>query len=225
MALAGGVSLSLVLRDVGYEQLLGSSFCMSLVPTAGIIRNVTLMGRFGFSRGRRVKIQAQLIWKKNGSVQEVLYTTCAQKGTVCQIFISSGLVHKSGAADAAELPLSLPGSTKGCWIKRLTVLRLHLPRVNCHPGCFGSGDLEINPPDFSAQFCPHCSQGKCQPSLFEGKRWEDLSTGKGQPRGVMIPGCMNQNCCAPCTKGMLVLFSLMKSPQFLKLVWMVPPIL
>lgn len=139
MALAGGISLSLMLRDVGYEQLLGSSFCMSLLPTAGIIRNVTLMGNSGFSRGRKVKIQAQPIWKKNGSVQELLFTTCAQKAPVCQIFISSGLVHKSGAADVAELPLSLPGSTKGCWIKRLIVLKLHLPRFNCYPGCFGSG--------------------------------------------------------------------------------------
>lgn len=129
MAPAEGVSLSLMLRDEGCEQLLGSSFCMSLVPTAGIIRSVTLMGSSGFSKGRRVKMQAQPIWKKNGSVQEVLFTTCAQKGTVCQIFISSGLGHKSGAADVAELTLSLPGSTKGCWIKRLGVLRLHLPRV------------------------------------------------------------------------------------------------
>lgn len=130
MALAGGISLSLMLRDVEYEQLPCSSFCRSLfIPTAGIIRNVTLMGNSGFSRGRRVKIQAQPIWKKNGSVTEVLFTTCAQKGTICQIFISPGLVHKSGAADVAELPLSLPGSTKGFWIKRLRLLRLHLPRV------------------------------------------------------------------------------------------------
>lgn len=57
MALTGGISLSLILRDVGYEQLLGSSFCMSLVPIAGIIENVTLIGNSGFSRGRRVKIK------------------------------------------------------------------------------------------------------------------------------------------------------------------------
>lgn len=83
MALTEGISLNLMLRDVGYEQLLGSSFCMSLVPTAAIIKNVTLIGNSGFSRGRRVKIKTQPIWKKNGSVQEVLSTTCAQKGTVC----------------------------------------------------------------------------------------------------------------------------------------------
>lgn len=86
-------------------------------PTAGITRNVTLMGISGFSRGRRVKVQAQPFWKENRSVQEVLFTTCEQKGTVCQIFISTGLVHKSRAADVGELPLSLPGSTKDSWIK------------------------------------------------------------------------------------------------------------
>lgn len=115
-ALGEVVSLSLMYREVGYEQLLQVSCACS--PAAGIIRNVTLMGISGFSRERRDKLQAQPIWKKNGSVQEVLFTTCAQKGTVCQIFIPTGLVYKSWAADVGEPPLSLPGSAKGCWIKR-----------------------------------------------------------------------------------------------------------
>lgn len=61
------------------------------------------------------------------------------------------------------------------------------------------------------------------PSLphLKRKRWE----GKRQPRQAMSPGYMSQNCCAPHTKGMLVLSNLMRSPLFLKLVWKIHPIL
>lgn len=109
--------------------------------TAGIIRNVTLMGISGFSRGRRVKLQTEHVWKNNGSVQQVLFTSCAQKGTVCQIFISTGLVRKSRAADVAELHLSLPGSAKGWWIKRELCSDCVYSELKCYLSCFCSGDF------------------------------------------------------------------------------------
>lgn len=86
MALAEGISQSLMLRDEGYE-LLGSSFCMSLVPTAGIIRNVTLVGSFGFSRRRRVKIQAQPIWKKNESAGSAVHHLCTKRNSLSDVYI------------------------------------------------------------------------------------------------------------------------------------------
>jgi len=95
-ALGEAVSLSVMHREVAYEHLLLSNFCRSLVAVLHSRDNQKchLDGNFWFQQGI-VKLQAQSIWKKNRSVQEVLFTTCAQEGTVCQIFISTGLVHTS----------------------------------------------------------------------------------------------------------------------------------
>lgn len=108
-----------------------SSFCSPVpggacCPTAGIIANVTLMGTPGSRRGRRIKLQAQPGEEKNGNTQGVLFTTCAQRGTVCQIFISTGLIHKSWTANVGEPTLSL---LKAAGLAEKVVLRLCPPRV------------------------------------------------------------------------------------------------
>lgn len=70
-----------------------------------------------------------LVRRKMETMQGMLLTTCAQRGTVCQIFISTGLIHKSWTANVGEPTLSLLRSAKGCRISRKVELRLCPPEA------------------------------------------------------------------------------------------------
>lgn len=183
-ALGGVVPLSFMHRGVGYEQLL--QVLCACPPTAGIIRNVTLTGVSGFGKGRAAKLQAQPVWKKNGSVQEVLFPTCVQKGTVCQIFIATGLVHKSQAADVGELPLSLPGSAKSCWIKRESCAQIASTQsLTATLAAFAEGilSLQMNPPCCQCLLLSILLMRKNSAFLTKGKRWEDPAAGAELAQG------------------------------------------
>lgn len=77
-------------------------------------------------------------------MQEALFTTCAQRGTVCQIFISTGLIHKSRATGVGEPTLSLPGSAKGCRISRGSGAQITSTQsLTASSAAFATGNLSL----------------------------------------------------------------------------------
>lgn len=135
-------------------------------------------------------------------MQEVLFTTCAQRGTVCQIFISTGLIHKSWAAGVGEPTLSPSQSAKGHRISRGSGAQIvSTQSLTASSAAFGGICLsKWNLSAFSEHFEPitHAEN----PSLPHRRNGKTGMQGEKGSQGMMSRRCINLNCCAQHCKAM-----------------------
>lgn len=188
---------SVLLGDCLYTVRVTQTFSLSKAKIQGrdVGWDVRNKGRESWATGTA---HLEEKWK---CARRALQLLCTEKEPFVKFLYP--VAWKSRAAHVAELPLSLPGSAKGCWIKKESYAHTACTQsLTATPAAFPMGILTLwtIPPFFQHTLLSVLLTR--EKTAFLTSRQEVGRPGHSRKgsQGIQWARCMSQNCCAPWMK-------------------------